>query len=164
MSPTLNITGVHECKADAKGRVALPAALRKQLAPVLSEGFVLKRSVFQPCLELYPMQSWNRIMAKVNGLNRFVAKNNEFIRRFSAGVKLIELDESGRLLLPKDLLTYASMGANVVMAAAVDILEIWDKAAYEKAVDPSSGDFAALAEEVMGSLRFDQSDPGHGVS
>jgi len=160
----LNITGVHECKADSKGRVALPAPLRKQLSEVLSEGFVLKRSVFQPCLELYPMRSWNRIMSKVNGLNRFVAKNNEFIRRFSAGVKLIEIDESGRILLPKDLMAFASVGSDVVMAAAVDILEIWDKSAYERAVDPQSGDFAALAEEVMGSMPSERNDSGNGVS
>jgi len=51
----INLIGTYECKIDAKGRVMLPSALKKQLLPILEKGFVLKRSVFQPCLELYPM-------------------------------------------------------------------------------------------------------------
>ena len=82
------IVGTYECKVDAKGRVLLPAPLKKQLALSLQDGFVLKRSVFQPCLELYPMDEWNLMMQKINKLNRFVKKNNDFIRRFTAGVKV----------------------------------------------------------------------------
>jgi DNA-binding transcriptional regulator/RsmH inhibitor MraZ len=40
----------------------------------IQDGFVLKRSVFQPCLELYPMDEWNLMMEKINKLNRFVKK------------------------------------------------------------------------------------------
>ena len=68
----VNLIGTYECKVDAKGRLMVPAALKKQLTPVLQEGFVLKRSVFQPCLELYPMGEWNELMRKVNGLNRLL--------------------------------------------------------------------------------------------
>ncbi|MFZ3274601.1 MAG: division/cell wall cluster transcriptional repressor MraZ, partial [Lutibacter sp.] len=88
----INLIGTYEAKADAKGRLLLSNALKKQLMPMLQEGFVIKRSVFQPCLELYPMSEWNAMMAKVNTLNRFVKKNNDFIRRFTAGVKIVELD------------------------------------------------------------------------
>jgi MraZ protein len=56
---------------DAKGRLLLPAAIKKQLLPMLQNGFVLKRAVFQPCLELYPMSEWETLMQKVNKLNRF---------------------------------------------------------------------------------------------
>jgi MraZ protein len=154
----LTINGVHECKADAKGRVALPAPLRKQLNEIISDGFVLKRSVFQPCLELYPMQAWNQVMTKVNRLNRFVKKNNDFIRRFSAGVKIIELDSSGRILIPKDLLLFGGIESDLVLASAVDIIEIWDKSAYEQSVSNDAGDFGTLAEEVMGELKYDEPD------
>ena len=144
------LIGTYECKADAKGRVLLPAALKKQLLPVLQDGFVLKRAVFQPCLELYPMSEWNAMMANVNKLNRFKKKNNDFIRRFTAGVKIIEVDNSGRLQLPKDLVAFSGIFKNVVMASAVHIIEIWDKERYEKAIDDATVDFADLAEEVMG--------------
>lgn len=133
----------------------IPAPLKKQLSASLQEGFVLKRSVFEPCLELYPMQEWNKVMAKVNKLNRFVKKNNDFIRRFTAGVKTVEVDEQGRLLIPKDLVTFGAIEKDVVLSSAVNIIEIWDKDAYEKAIDDSVVDFADLAEDVMGNLNDD---------
>jgi len=147
----VNLIGTYECKADAKGRLMLPAQLKKQLNSVLDEGFVLKRAVFQPCLELYPMSEWNMLMDKVNKLNRFVKKNNDFIRRFTAGVKIVELDVSGRLLVPKDLHSFAGISKEVVLSSAVNIVEIWDKDNYEKAIDDAAVDFAELAEDVMGN-------------
>jgi len=129
----------------------LPSQLKKQLNSVLEEGFVLKRAVFQPCLELYPMSEWNMLMGKVNKLNRFVKKNNDFIRRFTAGVKMVELDASGRLLIPKDLHSFAGISKEVVLSSAVNIVEIWDKDSYEKAIDDATVDFAQLAEDVMGN-------------
>jgi MraZ protein len=145
------IIGTYECKADIKGRMLLSAALKKQLDPVLSKGFVLKRSVFQPCLELYPMQEWEGVMQQMNRLNRFVKKNNDFIRRFTAGVKYVELDASGRLLVPKDLLVLSGITKEVVVSSAINIIEIWDKDRYEQAIDEATVDFAELAEEVMGN-------------
>ena len=147
----VNLIGTYECKADSKGRLMLPSPLKKQLNAVLAEGFVLKRAVFQPCLELYPMSEWNMLMEKVNKLNRFVKKNNDFIRRFTAGVKMVELDASGRLLIPKDLHSFAGISKEVVLSSAVNIVEIWDKNSYEKAIDDATVDFAQLAEDVMGN-------------
>jgi MraZ protein len=150
-----SIIGTYECKVDAKGRLLLPAPLKKQLNASLQDGFVLKRSVFQPCLELYPMQEWNVMMGKINNLNRFVKKNNDFIRRFTAGVKVVEIDNLGRLLIPKDLTVFSQITKDVVLSSAVNIVEIWDKDLYEKAIDNSVVDFADLAEDVMGNVNDD---------
>jgi len=152
----ISLIGTYECKADVKGRLMLSSALKKQLAPVLQEGFVLKRSVFQSCLELYPMAEWNAMMSKVNKLNRFVKKNNDFIRRFTAGVKMVELDASGRLLIPNDLQKFAGITKEVVLSSAVGIVEIWDKDKYEVAIDEATVDFGELAEQVMGNLNEDE--------
>ena len=151
----VNLVGTYECKADVKGRLMLPSTIKKQLSSVLQDGFVLKRSVFQPCLELYPMGEWNQLMTKVNKLNRFVKKNNDFIRRFTAGVKVIELDVSGRMLIPKDLHQFAGINKEVVLSSSVNIIEIWDKDKYEKSIDEATIDFAQLAEEVMGNVNED---------
>ncbi|MDG1980471.1 MAG: division/cell wall cluster transcriptional repressor MraZ [Flavobacteriaceae bacterium] len=151
----INLIGTYECKVDAKGRLMISSAFKKQLSPILQEGFVLKRAVFQPCLELYPMQEWNEVMLKVNSLNRFVKKNNDFIRRFTAGVRVIELDASGRLLIPKDLCQFAGIKKQIVLSSAINIIEIWDKDNYEKTIDDATTDFALLAEEVMGNTDED---------
>ena len=152
------LIGTYECKVDAKGRLMLPVAFKKQLASVAEKGFVLKRAVFQPCLELYPMQEWESMMQNVNKLNRFKKKNNDFIRRFTAGVKSVDLDVSGRLLIPKDLVGFAGITKEIVVTSAVNIIEIWDKDKYEKAIDDAADDFADLAEDVMGQ------DDADGVS
>jgi MraZ protein len=144
------LIGTYECKVDAKGRLMLPVAFKKQLASVVENGCVLKRAVFQPCLELYPMQEWESMMQNVNKLNRFKKKNNDFIRRFTAGVKPVDLDVSGRLLIPKDLVGFAKITKEIVVTSAVNIIEIWDKDSYEKAIDDAANDFADLAEDVMG--------------
>lgn len=128
----------------------LPAAIKKQLLPILQNGFVLKRAVFQPCLELYPMSEWEILMQKVNKLNRFKKKNNDFIRRFTAGLKQVEVDAAGRLLIPKDLVAFSGITKDIVVSSAINIIEIWDKDKYEKAIDDATGDFADLAEDVMG--------------
>lgn len=106
------------------------------------------------------MAEWNQMMQKINKLNRFVKKNNDFIRRFTAGVKVVEIDNLGRLLVPKDLTTFAQISKDVVLSSAVNIIEIWDKDLYEKAIDDSVVDFADLAEDVMGNVNEDD----HGIS
>lgn len=146
----ISFIGTYDCKADTKGRVMLPVALKNQMSPMLNNGFVIKRSVFQPCLELYPMAEWNLLMEKMNKKNRFKKKNNDFIRRFSAGVKVIEIDATGRLLIPKNLMSIASITKEVVLSSAINIVEIWDKDSYEKVIDETADDFASLAEDVMG--------------
>ncbi|MAU72421.1 MAG: division/cell wall cluster transcriptional repressor MraZ [Pseudozobellia sp.] len=146
----INFIGTYDCKADAKGRIMVPVALKNQMSPILNKGFVIKRSVFQPCLELYPMDEWNLLMAKVNKKNRFKKKNNDFIRRFQAGVKVVEVDAAGRLLIPKNLVDVANISKEVVLSSAINIIEIWDKDSYEQVLEDTAEDFAALAEEVMG--------------
>ena len=144
------LIGTYECKIDVKGRLLIPSAFKKQLAPVIPKGFVLKRAVFQNCLELYPLEQWEELIKKVNSLNRFKKTNIDFIRRFTAGVKVIELDSNGRLLIPRDLIEFSNINREVTLSTSVNIIEIWDKSSYEKAIADSRDDFAQLAEEVMG--------------
>ena len=145
--------GTYECKADDKGRIMLPILLKKQLSDKLKHGFVIKRAVFNSCLELYPLKEWDELMLRINKLNRFNKKNIDFIRRFTAGVRQIDIDISGRSLIPKDLINHAKISKDIVVSSAVNILEIWDKGLYEEAIDDAKGDFGNLAEDVMGDKK-----------
>lgn len=132
-----------------------PVAFKNQLSEVVSQGFVIKRSIFRNCLELYPVPEWNVESARINKLNRFRKKNVDFIRKFMAGVKTVDLDNTGRLLIPKDLFKFAGISKDIVMASVVNKIEIWDKAEYEKAVSYDPEEFSDLAEEVMGDMDVD---------
>ena len=151
-----NFIGTYECKIDDKGRIKLPASLTKQMEHFADEPFVIKRSVFQKCLEVYPMKPWERLMAKINSLNRFVKKNADFIRMFTAGVKTVELDNAGRLQISKDLTQFANLEKEIVITSAGELFEIWDKVSYEKVIAVSETDFAGLAEDVMGNIDADE--------
>ena len=128
----------------------LPAALKKQLSPVTQEGFVIKRSVFNNCLEMYPMKEWDILASQVNKLNRFIKKNVDFIRSYMSGLKVVELDGTGRILIPKTLIVFAGIDKEIVLTASVNVIEIWDKEQYEKTIKETLKDFGKLAEEVMG--------------
>ena len=154
----INIIGTYECKVDAKGRVMFPSALKKQLQKIIGEGFVIKRSVFNQCLEIHPMIEWNNVVAQVNKLNRFVKKNNDFIRSYMAGLKSVEIDSSGRFLIPKDLLVFANLKKEIVLSSSVNMIEIWDKESYESSISETLKDFGNLVEDVMGSRELNGSD------
>ena len=144
----------YECKIDTKNRVVVPVALKKQLDSVMSKGFIIKRAVHQPCLELYPMDYWNKLMSKLNQLNPFLKKNQDFIRLFKAGEKMVEIDSFGRMLIPKELMTFAQLSKDLVLSTSITKIEIWDKTLYESVINASISDFSALAEEVMGDIDF----------
>ena len=71
---------------------------------------------------------------------------------FNYGVVPVDLDASGRLLISKDMMSFAGMSKNIVMAAAGDRIEIWDKKGYEKFINSSTANFEKLAEDVMGGI------------
>lgn len=153
-----NFIGTYECRIDDKGRLKLPSSLVKQMGDFGDESFVVKRAVFQPCLEVYPILAWEQVMNKLNKLNRFIKKNTDFIRMFTAGVKIVEPDNAGRLQISKDLTLFANLKKEVVITSAGELFEIWDKDEYENVITTSEEDFAKLAEEVMGSINFDDEE------
>lgn len=144
--------GTYECKIDDKGRIKLPSSLAKQMEVFDDQTLVVKRSVFNNCLEVYPKKSWDKVMTKINSLNRFVKKNVEFIRVFTAGVKAVELDSNSRLQISKDLVMFANLKKDIVITSAGEMFEIWDKIDYEAIINAATLDFASLAEEVMGNI------------
>jgi MraZ protein len=147
----LNLLGEYDVTLDAKGRLLLPAALKKMLGKELQKGFVINRDVFSPCLVLYPLVEWESMHQKLRRLNRFVQKNMEFIRRFAGGATPLELDGSGRFLLPYALVNDPKLGKDIKLLGLGDRIEIWDRERYA-AMRREGVNLTALAEEVMGSL------------
>lgn len=141
--------GEYQCKLDVKGRLSLPADMRKQLSPNDAESFVISRGV-DDCLSLYTMSEWGRVMEKLRGLNRFKAKDRKFARMFQKGATKLSLDSSGRLLFPKALMEWAGIQKDIVLVANVDLWEVWDKKRYDELLASDWDEFEDLAAEVMG--------------
>lgn len=151
------LQGEFICRVDAKGRFMLPAALRTQLSEVVQEGFIVKKSIFSPCLELFPLSTWNELNRKIiSKLNRFVKKHNDFIRAYNAGLRELEIDNAGRLLVPHDLAVFAGLEGDIVVAAKMDCIEIWDKTRYDSVVASAQDDISALAEDILGNINLNE--------
>lgn len=145
----LQFIGEYESTVDAKGRFLLPVGFKKQL-PEGDSGFVINRG-FEKCLTLYPNQSWAPIFQKISALNEFDSKVREFRRFFFNGATPVEPDTAGRILLPKNLMEYASIKKDIVLVSAIDKIEIWDKQKHKEFFDSlTSESFSRLANDVMG--------------
>ncbi len=141
--------GEFEATLDVKGRFLLPVGFKRQLPEGEVIKFVINRG-FEKCLSLYPIQSWRPLYNQISTLNDFDPKVREFRRYFLNGATEVEPDTASRILIPQNLKEYAGLTKDIVLAAAVDKIEIWDKEKYQKFFEQySPDDFSALAKTVM---------------
>jgi MraZ protein len=145
----IGFLGEYEATLDSKGRFLLPSGFKKQLPEGGEASFVINRG-FEKCLSLYPIKSWEPIFTEISNLNDFDPKVREFRRYFLNGATLMELDSAGRLLLPQNLAAHAGLEKDIVLVAAVNKIEIWDKIKYQQFFESFSPEaFSMLANEVM---------------
>jgi MraZ protein len=144
----LNLHGEYECKLDAKGRLIIPAALKKQIPAEAKEAFFINRG-FEKCCVMYPANEWDNIAGEINKLSDYIKKEREFKRYFLRGASKLDMDTASRVLLPKPLQEYANLKGDLVLLAYGNKVEIWSKAEYDTMLNAEPEDFSALAEEVM---------------
>ena len=140
--------GEYDCKIDAKGRVMVPAALKKQLPKEAGNEFVLNRG-FDKCLTLFTRADWDKEVEKLDGLNSFNRKDRQFMRLFNSGATEVSIDNAGRILVPQRLIEYAEIEQDVVFYAWGNKIELWSKKNHEEQMKMDADEFSALAEEVM---------------
>ena len=151
--------GEFDCKLDPKGRLMMPAGLRKQLPIEAQNKFMMNRG-FENCIVLYPINEWNKIIADVNELNDYIKKNRDFSRQFHRGATELEMDATGRILLPKRMLDFAGIDKDLIIAPRNNKIEIWNPEKYEALFTNTSEDFETQAEEVMGKNRINKNNTG----
>ncbi|HAP02135.1 MAG TPA: division/cell wall cluster transcriptional repressor MraZ [Bacteroidetes bacterium] len=150
MSQT-QLIGEYEIYIDAKGRVMIPAALKRQLPAAAHDKLVINRGV-EKCLSLYPFNEWQLISHEMNKLNLYVKDNRDFARYFFRGATELQLDASNRILIPKPLLEYAGIEKEIVLFAYSNRIEVWSKKQYHQQMDEEPRDFVKLSEQVMGKV------------
>ncbi|PIB28488.1 hypothetical protein BFP77_09450 [Maribacter sp. 4U21] len=126
----------------------LPVSLRNQMAPMLNDGFFIKKSYYDECLEFYPTEVWKAEVKKLNERLGDSRKDRDFKRKFTAGLRKVEIDATGRLLIPKDIIGLVDIKKEVTLSPMDNHLEIWDKATYNREVDSTADDREQLAYDV----------------
>ena len=146
----MRFLGNIEAKADAKGRVFLPATFRKVLQASGEENLVLRKDVFQQCLVLYPESVWNQQMDELRArLSRWNPAHQQIFRQFVSDVEMLSLDGNGRFLMPKRYMQMAQIEQSVKFVGMGDTIEIWSTTLTEKPFIEAE-DFSAAREDIMG--------------
>lgn len=142
--------GSFKYSIDSKGRVSIPAKLRKFVDPKANDAFVMTRGTNQ-CIDIYPMNEWeNLVQSKLNNLNSFDPQQARFLRMFLQQAAEDKLDTQARILVPKNLIDFAEIKKDVLILGAIKKIEIWDPEIYEKYIGESDLTFEDVAKEVMG--------------
>ena len=141
--------GQAEYSVDEKGRVAIPAKMRAVLKPEAKGTFTATRG-FERCIFLYPLDRWEEIEAQMMGLNLYQREARNFVRQILRWAEEVTLDRQGRIVLPKVLMEFAGITDRALIIGALDHIEIWDPATFDRFVNEQSEDYETLAEKVMG--------------
>jgi MraZ protein len=145
----ISFIGDYIIKPDAKGRIILPAAFKKQMKGADNDRYVVKKDIFESCLLLYPIQEWERQIKIIRKkLNPYKKEHNMFLRRFLKGMAEVVLDANNRILVPRRLLDEISVAKEIVMAGQFGKIEIWAKENYDK-IKVGDDEFANMAENIM---------------
>ena len=148
--------GEYYCKLDAKGRLLVPSSFKEQLGEALNEGFVLRPGLFEQCLDVYGRDDWRKLQEKLGKLNPFKKENQMMVRRINAGAKLVTMDGSGRLQIPKDLVEKCGLVKDVVITSLPDKMQIWGKEQMEQSnAQMTDEEFAGLLEDRLGNIDFE---------
>ncbi len=112
--------GEYSHTIDEKNRLSVPAKFRARLA----DGCVVTRGL-DHCLWIYPRKNFEILAEKISALPITQKNARSFSRLMLAGASEIELDKSGRIVLPKYLLEYASIKGKINVNGVYDRIEIW---------------------------------------
>ena len=148
----LQFLGNMDAKADAKGRVFVPAIFRKSLQTEGEEYLVLRKDIFQECLVLYPGTVWEKEIETLrSNLSKWNREQQQIFRQFVLDAERLEMDSSGRILIPKRYLKMVSIDNEIRFLGVDNTIEVWSKEKLQNPlVEPE--EFSSKIEELMGDF------------
>jgi len=139
-------TGESEHSLDEKGRLVVPARYREALGPT----FVVAAAPADPCLLLYPIVVWERVLQRLEDAPTKDGAYRRFRRRFLAQAEEASCDAQGRLVVPPRLRAAAALEREAITIGAISHVEVWNPARLADA-QPSPEE----NERLVAELRLD---------
>jgi MraZ protein len=140
--------GSYTYSVDNKGRVNLPANLRKYVSPDANETFVITRG-FEKCLFVYPLDEWNKLEQHLRELSSYNPQDRLFMRVLLEYAKESQLDGQARIAIPQQLLDYAEIKNEVRIIGVLDKVELWNPKLYEEYLSSQPESYESIAARVM---------------
>ena len=146
----LSFIGDYTCKLDSKGRGVVPAVFRKEMQAAGEVSFVMRRNIFDECIDVYPKDEWLKLIAGLREkLSQFNREQVRFFREFFRGAQEVELDGNGRVLIPRRMLDSIGIeGDEIVMVGQDSKIEIWGKIKYEEST-MNTDEFVLLTSQSV---------------
>lgn len=141
-------TGQFKYSVDVKGRISIPAKLRKQFSPEAGNRVVMNIGSLN-YIELYPQDEWKHTADELKALNKHDPKNALFLRKKLQHVTEDEMDAQSRILLPQELMKIAKIDKEVLILGQIDKIEIWNPEEFAKYIESSNDNLEQLEAEVM---------------
>ncbi len=143
--------GINSVTLDAKGRMALPSRFREPIAAVAAGKLVVTIDMREKCLLMYPLPEWEVVQQKLEALSNIGAQARLLQRLLIGHATDLELDGSGRILLPQMLRDFAELNKKLVLVGQGNKIEIWSHTSWHARMehwlaDDSSGLVANLDE------------------
>jgi MraZ protein len=133
---------------DNKGRLSIPARLRKNVSMDADSSFVMTLGI-DKCIEIYPKDQWKLIEEKLLKLNFFDQREARFIRMMLQNAQEDSMDAQSRILIPQPLLDYAGIKNEVHILGVLKKIELWDPEVYKGYISGSPETFEQIASQVM---------------
>lgn len=145
--------GIAEINLDPKGRIAIPAKHRDVLAGLCHGQMVVTVDLKDPCLRLYPLPVWQQIEQQLEQL----PANDPSVRRIQRVLigyaSDVELDGSGRLLVPATLRKFAKLEKEVVLVGQGQKFELWNTENWHQCLDDAIQSIPELPD-VLANISF----------
>jgi MraZ protein len=130
--------GVAQLNLDSKGRLAVPARYRDALLERCT-GHLVITADSDRCLLVYPLPDWEPIEQKLMALSSFNAQIRDLQRRLVGYAEDVQMDATGRILVPPALRQFAQLEKNVVLIGQGNKFELWNKEHWEQLMDKTGG-------------------------
>ena len=140
--------GSYEYSVDNKGRVNIPARLRKYVSPEANDTFVVTRG-YEQCLFVYPLDEWNKLEQSIRQLTTTNPKHRFFMRTLLERATECQLDGQSRITIPKELLQFASIENEVVILGVLERMEVWNPKIYRAYQTAQSETYENVAQNVL---------------
>lgn len=135
--------GANAISLDAKGRLAMPSRYRDELVSRCAGQLIVTIDAIDPCLCVYPLTEWELIEAKLRELASFREENRRLQRLLIGNAVDLELDASGRFLVPPRLREYAKLDKRAMLVGQLNKFQLWDEDAWNAVAD---ADLAAIKQ------------------
>lgn len=140
--------GSYEYSVDSKGRINIPAKLRKSVSPEANETFTITRG-FEKCLFIYPQDEWLQLEDSIRALSPTNPQHRFFMRVLLQQAVDVQLDTQSRITIPKDLLQFADITGDVLILGVLEHIELWNPGEYAQYLAAQQNSYEDVAQTVL---------------